>query len=346
MKKIIMIILLIISGIHTQSIENIFSEKTSEPEEMLPLLNRDGIITNMENITYTPIEKPINPNTYIIGPGDLIGINIISTENISFQIRVNPVGDIMIPLVGVLNISGISLADVKIMISDYIVKTAFKNAIINVTLSDIRRFKIQVLGAVYNPGFIEMTPIDRVYDAILQAGGVQKYAHPDSVRIIRNEKTISVKLTEYLSGKNITENISLKEGDIVFVPFRDNANLTSFNYTTYNKNPVIVYGFVHRGSRGNSFKYYPGYTARDYIAMAGGTKEAGSIFKMGNINKTTIYRPNGVKIKNAIDKIVLPGDMIKVPPSLLYQTVGRDGAIRTVASIISSTYLIYRFTIE
>jgi protein involved in polysaccharide export with SLBB domain len=106
MKKTI-IIVLIISGAYAQSIENIFSEKSVEPEEMLPLLNRDGIITNMENITYTPIEKPINPDTYIIGPGDLIGINILSAENISFQIRVGPVGEIMIPLVGILNISGI-----------------------------------------------------------------------------------------------------------------------------------------------------------------------------------------------------------------------------------------------
>jgi protein involved in polysaccharide export with SLBB domain len=235
------------------------------------------------------------------------------------------------------------------MISDFVIKTALKNAIVNVTLLDIRRFKIQVLGAVYDPGFIEMTPIDKVYDAILQAGGVQKYAHSDTVRIIRSENTISVKLKEYLSGNDISQNILLKEGDVIYVPFKNNANLTNFKYTTYNKNQVIIYGFVHRGSRGNSFKYYPGYTARDYVALAGGTKEAGSIFRMGNINKITIYRSDGEKIKNAIDEIVFPGDVIEVPPNLLYQIVGRDGTIRTLASIVSSVYtayIIYKFAQE
>ena len=112
----------------------------------------------------------------------------------------------------------------------------------------------------------------------------------------------------------------------------------------YNNHQVIITGYVNRNSRGNAFNYYPGYTVYDYIAMAGGTKEAGSIFKMGKIKRTIIHRSNGVNIKNAIDEIVLPGDVIEIPPSLLYQIVGRDGTIGTFASIISSAYLIYAFT--
>ena len=344
MKKII-IIVLIISSVYAQNIANIFSEKPVEPEEMLPLLNRDGIITNMENITYTPIEKPIDPDTYILGPGDLIGINIISTENLSFQTRINPVGDIMIPLVGILNISGISLLDAKIKISDFVINNALKNAVISVTLADIRRFKIQVLGAVYNPGYFEMTPIDKIYDAIIKSGGVQKYAHPEIVKIIRDGQIVEVKLKEYLSGQGLSQNMSLKEGDIVYVPFSDYAIAHGLSIGDYNNHQIVIYGYVNRNnSRGNTFVYYPGYIVRDYIAMAGGTKEVGSIFRMGNTKRITIYRLDGSKIKNAINEIVLPGDMIEVPPSSLYQIVGRDGVIRTLASIISSTYLIWTFT--
>jgi hypothetical protein len=113
--------------------------------------------------------------------------------------------------------------------------------------------------------------------------------------------------------------------------------------------PVVVYGFVNQSGGSNLFRYYPGYTARDYIAMAGGTKEQGSSFRSGNINKTTIYRSDGTKIKNAVDEFVLPGDMIKVAPSVLYQIVSGDGIIRmlsTLASIGSSAYIIYLVTQE
>ncbi|MFC1535890.1 polysaccharide biosynthesis/export family protein [Candidatus Neomarinimicrobiota bacterium] len=343
MKKIITIILLF-TYIYAQNVENIFSDKTV-PTEKPSELSRDMVVTNEETITYTPVEKAIDSDTYILGPGDLLGINILTVTNISLQIRINPAGDIMIPSVGVLNVSGISLSDAKIKISDFVIKNALKNAVISVTLADIRRFKIQVLGAVDNPGYFEMTPIDKTYDAIIKSGGVQKYAHPEIVKIIRDGQIVEVKLKEYLSGQDLSQNMSLKEGDIVYVPFSDYAIAHGLSIGDYNNHQIVIYGYVNRNnSRGNTFVYYPGYTVRDYIAMAGGTKEVGSIFRMGNTKRVTIYRSDGSKIKNAFNEIVLPGDMIEVPPSSLYQIVGRDGVIRTIASIISSTYLIYRFT--
>jgi protein involved in polysaccharide export with SLBB domain len=188
--------------------------------------------------------------------------------------------------------------------------------------------------------------MDKVYDAILQSGGVQKFAHPGIVQIIRDGNTIEVKLKEYLSGKDASQNVLLKSEDIIFVPFSDYANSVGLTSGEYNNHQVIVYGFINRRGGSNSFKFFPGYTSRDYIAMAGGTKEQGASFRSGNINKTIIYRSDGTKIKNAIDEFVLPGDMIEVPPSLLYQIVGGDGIIRTLASIASSAYIIYKFTQE
>ncbi len=343
MKKII-IIILIISGAFAQNIENIFSKESVGLDKNSMQSNQDMDLTSIENLTYTPIEKPINPDTYILGPGDLLGINIISTKNVSLPLRVNPIGEILIPSVGVLNVSGITLSKAKIKISDYIIETALRNAVVNVTLLDIRKFKIQVLGAVHNPGFIYVTPLDKVYDSLLKTGGVQKFAHPEVVQIIRGDKTIEVKLKEYLSGKDTSQNILLKSGDIVFVPFSDYAKTIGLTASEYNNHQVTVYGFVNKSSGSNTFQYYPGYTVRDYIAIAGGTKEQGASFKSGNINKTTIYRSNGEKIKNAIDEVVQAGDIIEVPPSMLYQIVGGDGIIRTLASIASSAYIIYKFT--
>ena len=343
MKKIL-IIILILTFTYAQNIGNLFSNDSRESDISSMQLSQDIDLTNIENLTYTPVEKSIDPNAYILGPGDLLGINIISTQNISTPIRVNPVGEIMIPSMGILNINGISLSNARTKISDYIIENKLKNAIVNVTLLDIRRFKLQVLGAVHNPGYIYVTPLDKVYDALSQTGGVQKFAHPGIVHIIRDGNTIEVKLKEYLSGKDTSQNILLKSGDILFVPFNDYANSIGLTSGEYNSHQVIVYGFVNRSSGSNTFKYYHGYTARDYIAMAGGTKEQGASFRSGNINRTRIYRSSGEKINNALDEIVQPGDMIEVPPSMLYQIVGGDGIIRTLASIASSAYIIYKFT--
>ncbi len=340
MKKIIVVIL-ILSFAYAQNIGNLFSNDSKESDISSIQLSQDIDLTNIENVTYTPVEKSIDPNTYILGPGDLLGINIISIQNISTPIRVNPVGEIMIPSIGILNVTGISLTDARTKISDYITENILKNAIVNVTLLDIRRFKLQVLGAVHNPGFIYVTPVDKVYDALLQTGGVQKFAHPTIVKVIRNGESLNVNLQDYLSGKDISQNILIESGDVIIVPFNDYAESLGLTSYDINNNYVVVYGFIGGSGGGNIYKYYPGYTVRDYIAVAGGTKEHGKSFKSGNINRAIIYRPNRTKVKNAIDELVLPGDMIEVPPSLLYQIVGGDGVLRTLTTLTSIATSIY-----
>jgi protein involved in polysaccharide export with SLBB domain len=155
-----------------------------------------------------------------------------------------------------------------------------------------------------------------------------------------------VRLKDYFSGDDRSQNKTLKSGDIIFVPFNDYAKSHGFDFSNFNDHHVIVHGFVNRSGGSNTFRYYPGYTARDYVAMTGGTKEQGSSFRSGNINKTRVFRSDGTTIKNAIDEIIYPGDIIEVPPSLFYQIVGGDGIIRTIASIASSAYIIYKFSQE
>jgi len=344
MMKNVLVAILFFSFNYAQSINDLLNQNSNNTDTNPIQFQQDVDLTSVENLTYTPIENVINPDEYILGPGDLLGINILSVQNVSLPIRINPVGEILIPSVGVINVNGLSLSAARQKISNYITTTAIRNAIVNVTLLDIRRFKIQVLGAVHKPGYILASPVDRVYTAILQSGGVQKFAHPEIVQIIRANKTIDIKLKDFFSGKDKNQNMQLKSGDIVYVPFNDYARSLGLTNNDYNNHTVIVYGFVNQNYAGNTFNYFPGYTARDYIALAGGTKEQGSSFRAGNINGATIYRADGTKIKNAIDEIILPGDMIEIPPSFLYQLVGGDGVIRTMSAIISSAYLIYRYT--
>ena len=171
----------------------------------------------------------------------------------------------------------------------------------------------------------------------------QKFAHPDKVQIIRENNTIEVKLKDFLSGNDLSQNIVLRPGDIIQIPHNDYAKSKGYDSREFNDHQVIVYGFVNKVAGGNAFQYFPGYTARDYIALAGGTKEQNSSFGAGNLNRVRIYRADGKKIVNAINEVVLPGDIIEVPSSILYQIVGSDGILRTLGSVISSAYLIYRY---
>ena len=61
--------------------------------------------------TRIKVDKPINPEQYLVGPGDQFLVNIISSENVAnYVITVSPTGEILIPSVGIVQVNGQSLS--------------------------------------------------------------------------------------------------------------------------------------------------------------------------------------------------------------------------------------------
>ena len=101
------------------------------------------------------LEKSLDPEKDIIGSGDVFGININIMEKMFFSSIVGLAGDLLIPGVGSITVSGVSLKKSIAMINEKISKT-YKNADVDVSLVDLKSFKIQIIGAVINPGFAEI----------------------------------------------------------------------------------------------------------------------------------------------------------------------------------------------
>ena len=154
------------------------------------------------------------------------------------------------------------------------------------------------------PGFISVTPVTRLIDCIRYAKGVQKYAHSDSVYLIRDGERTKLDLRKFLVEGDLESNPVVREGDIIYVPFNDSMAQQAKSFTEYNKNQVIVTGFVRSPGR---IAHMPGYSARDYIAMSGG------ILDIGNETGCKIIRADGTQLGQALEEIVKPGDIIYVP---------------------------------
>ena len=74
------------------------------------------------------LEKALDPEKYIIGSGDVFGININTMEKMFFSASVGPAGDVLIPGVGSITVTGVSLTKSISMINEKISKT-YKNKI-------------------------------------------------------------------------------------------------------------------------------------------------------------------------------------------------------------------------
>ena len=82
--------------------------------------------------------------------------------------------------------------------------------------------RIAVLGAVNNPGTFALSEGMKVVEAVAQAGGPNTRGALSGVTIVRLEgsqmKRIVVNLERALSGQDISQNVALQTGDVVFVP--------------------------------------------------------------------------------------------------------------------------------
>jgi len=84
--------------------------------------------------------------------------------------------------------------------------------------------RIAVLGAVNGPGVFALTDGMKVVDAVARAGGPNTRGTLNGVVIVRLEggetKRTVVNLERALSGQDLTQNVALQAGDVVFVPER------------------------------------------------------------------------------------------------------------------------------
>ncbi len=196
-----------------------FGRRVQTADEIQTKEQSSQLMVQQPDMQYFALEKRIDPKTYIIGPGDVIGINISSIENLSFTLKINPAGDIMIPTVGVIDL-GKSCLEKALEKIEKISKETYKNAKIEVTLLGIRDFAIQISGAVSTPEFYVVNPVTRLDEIIKRADGFHQLAKEFDIEIIRsNGNTEKINYLKYKKNGDLSNNPCFLEGDRIHVPF-------------------------------------------------------------------------------------------------------------------------------
>jgi protein involved in polysaccharide export with SLBB domain len=169
----------------------------------IPIFYEDQVVRPRDGAAQTPVnlEGPVD-SSYIIGPGDFFEILLPSGQE---GVQVSPEGTVAIQGCGLVHVSGKPLYEAKREILEKL-KTRYDQKFINVHLVQLRRFVVNIQGAVHNPGQVVVSGQTRVKGAIYLAGNF-KIANKDSVYIYRKGDTIAT-----------TENVLLQAGDIIIVP--------------------------------------------------------------------------------------------------------------------------------
>ena len=163
------------------------------------------------------LEGKINPDEYILGPGDHLVITVWGEYEESIPVEVYPTGDIIIPMVGILELSGKTLKD-GIELITIKINNIYSNARISVSLMMPRIFKIYVTGEVIIPGPYEVYPVSRVSDAVELAGGLSKSAKKENIEVKRkNGSNVIFNYTQFINTGDLSMNPYLHDGDVICV---------------------------------------------------------------------------------------------------------------------------------
>ena len=128
------------------------------------------------------------PENYILSPSDVILVKVFEDPDLDSQYRISQDGTINFPLIGLIKVSGQSVAGAATTIRERLLKGYLRNPQVRVNVIQYAKRYITVLGQVQKPGSY-ILPDEQHTDllqAIALAGGFTRLADEGKVLIRRN----------------------------------------------------------------------------------------------------------------------------------------------------------------
>ena len=158
---------------------------------------------------------------YRIGPEDALQIVVWKNDAMSRTVPVRPDGMISLPLLNDVKAAGLTPMELR----DLLVKklTEYMPAPeVSVILTDVRSFKVSVIGEVVRPARYDLKSWTTVLDVLALAGGFNQFATRTRIIILRpNGKAmtrIPFNYNKVIAAGGEHENVYLQNGDIILVP--------------------------------------------------------------------------------------------------------------------------------
>ena len=213
---------------------------------------------NNKNLTFEPNLKIATPQNYQLGPDDELIIDIYGYSEESFKLKVSPEGNIRIPLVGIVQVSGLTIEQSKARIiaalSTVYDRINTGETKVNITLGNIRSIKVLIVGEANLPGTYTLPSLATVFNALYVSGGPNANGSMRNVKVIRNNKVVAIlDVYDFMLKAEAKGNIRLQDQDIIKIsPY---------------ENKVEVKGEVKREG---FFEMTKNETLKDLLNFAGG----------------------------------------------------------------------------
>ena len=120
-----------------------------------------------------PVEAP---SDYLIGPQDLLKIDVFGVEGLNRSVRVNSRGQIALPLVGLVQAGGLTGEQLAADIAARLAKDYLQNPQVTIFIEEFTSQRTAVVGAVKTPGVYPLKGRTTLMQVVASAGGTTSVA--------------------------------------------------------------------------------------------------------------------------------------------------------------------------
>jgi len=171
-------------------------------------------------LAQTPAPAPQQDKDYIIGPEDILEIQVWGNKDLNQAVFVRPDGRTSLPLVGEIAVAGKTVQQLQDHLTNVYEKTV-KGAVVTVIVREIKSRPIYFIGGFGKPGVMQLTRELTLLQAISVVGGVSPNADAEKGFVLRGDKRIPIDFNRLVQRGDLSQNPKLEPGDSVVVPLAD-----------------------------------------------------------------------------------------------------------------------------
>jgi polysaccharide export outer membrane protein len=182
--------------------------------------------------TAAPMAGGSAPSDYVIGPEDVLQVSVWKNDSLSRLVPVRPDGKISLPLLHDIQAAGLTAMQLRdkvaLALAEYM-----PNPEVSVIVSEVRSFRVSVLGEVQKPGVLQLKSTTTILEALAMSGGFRDFASPSKIVIFRRDDAGQTQKIKFNYNKAVgssalsltgdraasdDQNLVLKSGDVIVVP--------------------------------------------------------------------------------------------------------------------------------
>lgn len=237
-------------------------------------------IFNNKDLTFEPSMNIATPQSYVLGPGDAVSVDVYGASQKTFNCTVTPDGQIVIEGFGPIDVSGLTVSQAKNRIRNTL-GARYRSSRINLSLGQTRTITVNIMGEVKAPGTYTLSAFATVFHALYMAGGTSDLGTLRNIHIYRNNRLISVcDIYDYILNGKMTGNVRLHDGDVISVGAYD----CLVNIVGKVKRPMF-YEMKKNESLESLLKYAGGFAGDAYTKSVRVNRKTGREYAVFNVDE-------------------------------------------------------------